>query len=226
HTLGSIVVTKTTIGAETPEDATFQLQNLSGDFWTNVGEAVAYSAFANGAYTFTELAEGTYRILESGAVIDGYTLVTTYSANVVLNKTTADNGDTSVNDGSISVTNRYIEISVPVHTPEIIEETQDISEADVDVQAPETTDSANVVLNETTANSGDTSANIQEMPAMEEEITVPEETGSEELVEISDEDVPMTDLPQTSDPLLLCAGFAMLSCIGLGVALKARKNNG
>ena len=116
HTLGSIVVNKTATGATTPADATFQLQMLDGETWTNVGEAVAYSAFVDNAYTFTELAEGTYRVVESGAEVEEYNLTTTYSADVVLTKTTADNGDTSVSDGAIFVTNTYTEIYEPVHT--------------------------------------------------------------------------------------------------------------
>ena len=107
HTLGSIVVNKTTTGAATPADAAFQLQKMEGNDWVNVGEAVAFSQFVDGAYTFTELEEGTYRIVESGAEVEGYTLETTYSANVVLTKTTADNGDTAVDSNKISVTNAY-----------------------------------------------------------------------------------------------------------------------
>ena len=116
HTLGSIVVTKNATGAATPAGTTFQLQKLEGNDWANIGEAVAFSSFANNAYNFTGLEEGTYRIAESGAEVDGYTLETTYSANVVLTKTTADNGDTSVSNGSITVTNNYTEIHIPVHT--------------------------------------------------------------------------------------------------------------
>ena len=110
HTLGSIVVNKTTTGAATPADAAFQLQKMEGNDWVNVGEAVAFSQFVDGAYTFTGLEEGTYRIVESGAEVEGYTLETTYSANVVLTKTTAENGDTSVSNGNYSVTNKYEEI--------------------------------------------------------------------------------------------------------------------
>ena len=110
HTLGSITVTKDTTGATTPADATFQLQKLVGETWTNLSEAVPFSAFVNNAYTFTELEEGTYRVVESGAEVEGYTLETTYGANVVLAKITAENGDTSVSNGNYSVTNKYEEI--------------------------------------------------------------------------------------------------------------------
>ena len=116
HTLGSIAVTKNASGADTPADTTFQLQKLNGETWTNVGEAVLFSAFVNNVYTFTELEEGTYRVVESGAEVDEFHLETTYGENVVLTKSTADNGDTSVNGGSILVTNAYTEIHVPVHT--------------------------------------------------------------------------------------------------------------
>ena len=105
HTLGSIVVNKTTSGATTPANATFQLQMLNGETWTNVGEAVPFSAFVDNAYTFTNLVEGTYRVIESGAEIEEFRLETTYGENVVLTKTTAYNGDTSVKGGSIYVTN-------------------------------------------------------------------------------------------------------------------------
>ena len=110
HVLGSIVVNKAASGATTPAGTLFQLQKLIGEIWTNVGEAVEYSAFVDGAYTFAELAEGTYRVVESGAEVEGYTLETTYGANVVLAKITAENGDTSVSNGNYSVTNKYEEI--------------------------------------------------------------------------------------------------------------------
>ena len=116
HTLGSIVVTKNATGATTPADATFQLQKMEGNDWTNVGEAVAYSAFVDGACTFAELEEGTYRVVESGAEIADLNLTATYSENAVLNKTTAANGDTTVGNGAIFVTNTYTEIHQPVHT--------------------------------------------------------------------------------------------------------------
>ena len=76
HTFGSITVTKEATGATTPADTTFQLQKKEGDEWINVGEAIAFSKFANNAYNFTDLEEGTYRVIESGATIDGYTLET------------------------------------------------------------------------------------------------------------------------------------------------------
>ena len=116
HTNGSVVVTKNATGATTPADATFQLQKMEGNDWTNVGEAIAYSAFVDGAYTFAELEEGTYRVVESGAEIADLNLTTTYSENAVLNKTTAANGDTTVSNGAIFVTNTYTEIHQPVHT--------------------------------------------------------------------------------------------------------------
>ena len=110
HTLGSIVVTKNATGAATPANTTFQLQKRSGNDWINVGEAVAYSAFTQNTYTFAELEEGTYRVVETGAEVDGCALETVYSENVVLTKTTADNGDTSVGNGSYVVTNKHEEI--------------------------------------------------------------------------------------------------------------------
>ena len=119
NTPGSVIVTKTTTGAETPEDATFQLQKLNGLVWENIGEAVAYSAFVDGAYTFEDLEEGTYRVVESNAEVEGYTLETTYSENVVLTMMFAENGDASVSSGIFSVTNTYEEelIEIPDEDP-------------------------------------------------------------------------------------------------------------
>ena len=116
HTLGSIVVTKKATGATTPAGTTFQLQKLDGNDWVNVGEAVAFSSFVDNVYTFTELEEGTYKVVERGAEVDGYALETVYSGNVVLTKTTAQNGNTAVGNGAIEVTNTYTEIHIPVHT--------------------------------------------------------------------------------------------------------------
>ena len=132
HTLGSIVVNKVTNGATTPAGATFQLQIQNGQDWINVGAAVPFSAFVNNAYTFTNLEEGTYRIVESGAEVEGYTLETTYSANVVLTKTTADNGDTAVDSNKISVTNAYAIEEKPTE-PEETEPEDNIEIPDEDV---------------------------------------------------------------------------------------------
>ena len=114
HELGSITVTKTSTGAATPATATFQLQKQDGENWINVGEAVPYSAFVDGKYTFSDLNEGTYRVIESGADVEGFTLTTTNSGNVVLTKSYRD-GDTSVNSGEISLVNEYEEeiIEIP-----------------------------------------------------------------------------------------------------------------
>ena len=129
HTLGSIVVTKNTTGAATPVNTVFQLQKRSGNEWVNVGEAVAYSAFDQNKYTFAELEEGTYRVAETGAEVNGYTLQTVYSEDVVLAKTTADNGDTSVGNGGIEVTNTYTENDTPVYTPDPTETTKNTTAA-------------------------------------------------------------------------------------------------
>ena len=110
------MVTKNASGATTPANAMFQLQKMEGNDWTNVGAAVAYSAFIDNAYTFADLEEGTYRVVESGAEVADFNLTTTYSDDVVLNKETAENGDTTVDNGSIFVTNTYTEIYLPVHT--------------------------------------------------------------------------------------------------------------
>ena len=118
HTAGSVTVNKTTTGATTPAAALFQLQKLNGEAWEAVGEAVAFAAFENGNYTFENLEEGTYRVVESGAEIDGFTLETVYGENVVLTKTVSENGDTSVNSGNYAVTNEYEEEEELIEIPD------------------------------------------------------------------------------------------------------------
>jgi hypothetical protein len=117
HTLGSITVTKTSTGADTPATATFQLQMLDGENWINVGEAVPYSAFVDGQYTFSGLTEGSYRVIEDGAEIEEFHLVTVDGEIVTLTKSYND-GDTSVNNGEISLVNEYEEeiIEIPEET--------------------------------------------------------------------------------------------------------------
>ena len=88
HTLGSITVTKISTGAATPATATFQLQMLDGENWINVGEAVPYSAFVDGKYTFSGLTEGSYRVIEDGAEVEEFHLVTVDGEIVTLTKTT------------------------------------------------------------------------------------------------------------------------------------------
>ena len=127
HTLGSIVVSKIAAGAETPATTTFQLQKQEGEEWVNVGEAVEYAKFVNNAYNFTGLEEGTYRVVESGAEIEGYTLATTYGEAVALTLTTADNGDTSVSNATFSIVNDYEQIV------EIPDEDEDDEEEDDDL---------------------------------------------------------------------------------------------
>ena len=253
HTRGSVIVTKNTSGATTPADATFQLQKMEGDEWINVGEPVAYSAFVENAYTFTELEEGTYRVVESGAEIEEFRLETTYGENVVLTKTTTENGDTSVSSGSALVTNIYTPY---IHTPGSItvnkiatgaatpagatfqlqklngndwvnigeavafssfannaynftgleEGTYRIVEsgAEVDGYTLEATYSDNVVLTKTTAENGDTSVNSGEF-------FVTNTYEPEDIIEIPDDDVPLTDVPQTGDPILQYVGLAITS---------------
>ena len=132
HTLGSIVVTKNTSGATTPADAIFQLQKKEGNDWVNVGEAVAFSQFVDGAYTFADLEEGTYRVVETGAEVEGFNLTTRYSADAVLEKATADNGDTSVGSGTIEVTNVYTAEPTPDPEP-----TPDEDEDDDIIEIPD-----------------------------------------------------------------------------------------
>ena len=145
HTPGTITVNKIATGAATPAGATFQLQKLNGETWTNVGEAVAFSQFVDGAYTFTGLEEGTYRIVESGAEVEGYTLETTYSANVVLTKTTADNGDTAVDSNKISVTNAYAIEEKPTE-PEETEPEDNIEIPDEDVPLADVPKTGDLIL--------------------------------------------------------------------------------
>ena len=265
HTLGSVIVNKYASGATTPDGTTFQLQKLNGNDWENIGEAVAFSSFVDNVYAFTELEEGTYRVIESGAEIEEFHLETTYGENVVLTKTTANNGDTSVSSGSALVTNIYTPY---IHTPgsitvnktttgaatpanatfqlqkqegnewinvgeavayssfadgaytftDLEEGTYRVVETDAEVDGYtlETTYSANVVLEKTTANNGDTSVNSGEF-------FVTNTYEPEDIIEIPDDDVPLTNVPQTGDPILQYVGLATLSCIGMGLTLKKRK---
>ena len=218
HTLGSITVSKTTTGATTPADAIFQLQKLDGETWTNVGEAVAYSAFIDNTYTFNELEEGTYRVVESDAEIDGFTLTTSYSENVVLTKTTANNGDTSVNSGEFSVTNAYVVIEEDPTEPEETEPEE--TEPEDIIEIPE----EDVPL---------ASAPVEEEPEEiieipEEDVPLapaPEEEEQEDLVEIPDELPPLADVPKTGDLTLLYSGMAAASgVVAICVRMTGKKN--
>jgi len=113
HTLGSVTISKVA-NLIVPDDATFTLYKD--------GEPVAsatYAEFINFKHSFTDLDEGTYSVIETGADVAGWNLDTTYSGSVTLEKTTAENGDTSVSSGTITVTNRYEEIYAP-QTPTLI----------------------------------------------------------------------------------------------------------
>ena len=68
----------------------------------------------DGKYTFSDLTEGTYRVIEDGAEVEGFIPTTTNSGNVVLTKS-YHYGDTSVNNGEISLVNEYEEeiIEIP-----------------------------------------------------------------------------------------------------------------
>lgn len=139
HTLGFIVVTKVAEGAAVPATATFQLQKLNDEEWTNVRAAVEYSAFVDGTYTFNELEEGTYRVVESGADVDGYTLETTCGDDVVLVKSVKDNGDSYVSNAIITVTNIYTEkASNPPYNPPVV--IPPVEEEEIPDVTPPTTD--------------------------------------------------------------------------------------
>lgn len=73
---GSLTITKTTIGATTPDTATFNVLDKDG---VNRGSITYSDLKATGSHTFTGLAPGTYTVKESGAEVSDYTLVTTYS---------------------------------------------------------------------------------------------------------------------------------------------------
>lgn len=72
-TTGSLTITKVFAGDEVdvPENMGF---TVTGEGYA---ETVAYSEFANGAYTIEDLAPGSYTVAESGADVDGYTLEVT-----------------------------------------------------------------------------------------------------------------------------------------------------
>ena len=114
--------------------ALFQLQKLNGEAWEAVGEAVPFSAFVNNAYTFENLEEGTYRVVEADAAVDGYYLVTTYSENAVLTQSQDEMGNTAVSDGALSVTNTYTEKYQPIHTAGSIVVTKTANGAETIIQ--------------------------------------------------------------------------------------------
>ena len=118
HERGSITVTKVTNGNTTPADAKFQLEKKVGENnWAAVGDPVLYSAFVANAetgameYTFSNLAKGTYHVVETNAdSISNYSWGVSYSGNVELVETSVgDKGDTQVSSGAITVTNTYTE---------------------------------------------------------------------------------------------------------------------
>ncbi|MBR4869209.1 MAG: Cna B-type domain-containing protein [Oscillospiraceae bacterium] len=196
HTSGSIVVNKTSTGAVTPASATFQLQKLVDGNWVDEGAAVVYGAFADGSYTFTDLAEGTYRVVEAGAEVDGYTLVTSTTGSAVLIKTTADNGDTTVSSGSITVSNVYTEketteelpYNPPMYrpVPPVVEEEFDDPDVPL-VDAPE-----------------------EEFG--EEDVPL---AGAPEEEEMFEEDVPLADVPATGDMTAIWAAASVVSAAGV-----------
>ena len=142
HTPGSLTVIKTTTGAETPATALFQLEMLNGETWEAVGEAVPYSAFENGSYTFADLEAGTYRVVETDAEVEDNTLETTYGENAVLTQTEAENGDTTVSNGEFTVENEYTVIIEEEEPP-----LEDIPDDDVPMgDLPKTGDASIVGL--------------------------------------------------------------------------------
>ncbi len=108
HSLGSLTIAKVSSGAETPADAVFTVSGPEG-----YSKSFTYAEFVNGLYTIDGLAEGSYSVFETGADIDYYSLAVTYTDDITLVKTTAENGDTAVDSGTITVTNTYTESSTP-----------------------------------------------------------------------------------------------------------------
>ena len=101
HTLGSVTVQKLS-NLAVPENAVFTLYKDGAAV-----ASVTYDEFTDGSYTFTDLGEGTYSVLESAADVADYDLEVTVSGVAELTKSTASNGDTAVSSGTITVTNAY-----------------------------------------------------------------------------------------------------------------------
>ena len=107
---GSLKLTKTSTGHDTPDNATFTITK-QGE--TQPAATVKYEQIkdGNGSYTVENLPIGTYTVKESGADVDGYTLQVdgTKTATVETSKT-----------AEISLTNTY---SQKVGTLEIVKTT-------------------------------------------------------------------------------------------------------
>jgi uncharacterized surface anchored protein len=107
---GSLKLTKTSTGHNTPDNATFTITK-QGE--TQPAATVTYKQIkdGNGSYTVVNLPIGTYTVKESGADVDGYTLQVdgTKTATVETSKT-----------AEISLTNTY---SQKVGTLEIVKTT-------------------------------------------------------------------------------------------------------
>lgn len=96
--LGDLTITKIAVGAETPADTIFIVEN-EGNY-----REVSYSEFVNGSYTFYNLNVGTYTVTEINAEVEGYTLTVTAGETV------------TVTDGDVAefvITNTYTAIEVP-----------------------------------------------------------------------------------------------------------------
>jgi uncharacterized surface anchored protein len=107
---GSLKLTKTSTGHDTPDNATFTITKQDE---TQPAATVKYEQIkdGNGSYTVENLPIGTYTVKESGADVDGYTLQVdgTKTATVETSKT-----------AEISLTNTY---SQKVGTLEIVKTT-------------------------------------------------------------------------------------------------------
>jgi hypothetical protein len=80
---GSLKLTKTSSGHDTPDDAEF---TITGTRPNNYSRTVKYSELTNGSITLSNLPIGTYTVTESKADIDGYSLNVTGDRNAEVTK--------------------------------------------------------------------------------------------------------------------------------------------
>lgn len=87
---GSLVITKTSIGTSTPDDAVFTI------YYAGTDEALTfiyYYEFVDGVFRLDNIPVGEYTVVESGAEMDGYTLEVEADS---ISITIVENSETSI----------------------------------------------------------------------------------------------------------------------------------